>query len=156
MKNNYKKIFFAIIALTIVTWAFAHPYNVPGDCMEPTIKDGGHVFVNHVSPYIRQYRIGDIIAFNHEGKGWVSRIVALEADTVQITEGNVIVNGTTCQNGEILRSWSNWKYGTYAIDKPLQVPPAHVFVLSDNLSAQHDDSRIFGPISKDSIIGLVW
>ncbi|HNA62663.1 MAG TPA: signal peptidase I [Rhabdochlamydiaceae bacterium] len=156
MKNHYKTILFAIIALTIVTWAFAHPYNVPGDCMEPAIKDGSHVFVNHVSPYIRQYRIGDIIAFNHEGKGWVSRIVAVEADTVQITEGNVIVNGTTCQDGGILRSWSNWKHGNYAIDKPLQVPPAHVFVLSDNLSAQHDDSRIFGPISKDSIIGLVW
>ena len=156
MKNNYKKIFFAIIALTIVTWAFAHPYNVPGDCMEPAIKDGGHVFVNHVSPYIRQYRIGDIIAFNHEGKAWVSRIVAVEADTVQIIEGNVIVNGTTCQDGGIFRNWSDWKYGTYAIDKPLQVPQAHVFVLSDNLAAQHDDSRIFGPISKDSIIGLVW
>jgi len=27
---------------------------------------------------------------------------------------------------------------------------------SNNLAAQHDDSRIFGPISKDSIIGLVW
>lgn len=156
MKNNYKTILFAIIALTIAKWTFAHQYNVPGDCMEPAIKDGSHVFVNHVSPYIRQHRIGDIIAFNHEGKGWVSRVVALETDTIQITEGNVIVNGTTCQDGEILRSWSNWKHGTYAIDKPLQVPSAHVFVLSDNLSAQHDDSRIFGPISKDSIIGLVW
>ena len=156
MKNHYKTILPAILALAIVTWAFAHPYNVPGDCMEPAIKDGSHVFVNHMSPYLRQYRIGDIIAFNHEGKGWVSRIVALEDDTVQIAEGEVIVNGITCQDGGILRSWSNWKHGTYAIDKPLQVPPAHVFVLSDNLSAQHDDSRIFGPIAKDAIIGVVW
>lgn len=124
--------------------------------MEPTIKDGSHVFVNHISPYLRQYRIGDIIAFNHEGKGWVSRIVALEADTIQIIEGAVIVNGVACRGGGILRSWPNWKHGTYAIDHPLQVPQAHVFVLYDNLAAQHDDSRTFGPISKDSIIGLVW
>jgi|JI9StandDraft_1071089.scaffolds.fasta_scaffold38530_3 signal peptidase I len=157
IKNNYKTIFLTFFSLIIVSWAFAHPYNVPGDCMEPAIKDGSHVFVNHISPYLRQYQIGDIIAFNHEGKGWVSRIVALEADTVQITEGEVIVNGdANCKDRGILRSWSNWKHGVYAIDKPLKVPPDHVFVLSDNLSAQHDDSRVFGPISKNSIIGLVW
>jgi len=153
---NKKFTVFAIIVLTIVTWAFAHPYHVPGDCMEPAVKDGSHVFVNHVSPYIRKYQIGDIIAFNYDGKAWVSRIVGLETDVVQITEGNVIVNGATCQNDGILRSWLNWMYGTYAVDKPFQVPLDHVFVLSDNLSAQHDDSRVFGPISKNSIIGLVW
>ena len=124
--------------------------------MDPAIKDGSHVFVNHISPYLRQYQRGDIIAFKHEGKEWVSRIVALETDTVQITEGKVTVNEVTHQDDKIFRSWSNWKYGTYAVDKSFQVPLAHVFVLSDNLSAQHDDSRVFGPISKNSITGLVW
>ena len=156
MKNHYKMIVLVVSVLTIVTWGFAHPYNVPGDCMEPAIKDGSHVFVNHISPYLRQYQIGDIIAFKYEGREWVSRIVALETDTVQITEGNVIVNGVAHQDDKIVRSWFNWKYGTYAVDKLFQVPLAHVFVLSDNLSAQHDDSRVFGPIAKDSIVGLVW
>jgi signal peptidase I len=156
MKNRYKMTIFVVSALTIVTWAFAHPYNVPGDCMEPAIKDGSHIFVNHVSPYLRRYRIGDIIAFKHEGKGWVSRVVALEADTIEITEGSVVVNGNALQNAGICRSWANWRYGAYAIDNQLQVPLGHVFVLSDNLSAQHDDSRVFGPISNQSIIGQVW
>jgi signal peptidase I len=156
MKKHYKMITLVVSVLTVVTWAFAHPYNIPGDCMEPAIKDGSHVFVNHISPYLRQYQIGDIIAFKHEGKEWVSRIVALEAETVQITEGKVIVNGVAQQSNKIFRNWSNWKYGTYAIDRSFQVPLAHVFVLSDNLSAQHDDSRVFGPISENSIVGLVW
>ncbi|MEI8124523.1 MAG: signal peptidase I [Parachlamydiaceae bacterium] len=156
MKKHYKVIALIVPLLTIVTWAIAHPYNVPGDCMEPAIKDGSHVFVNHISPYLRQYQIGDIIAFKHEGKEWVSRIVALETDTVQITESKVTVNGTAQQSDKVFRNWSNWKYGTYAIDKSFQVPLGHVFVLSDNLSAQHDDSRVFGPISENSIVGLVW
>lgn len=156
MKKHYKMIILVVSVLTIVTWAFAHPYNVPGDCMEPAIQDGSHVFVNHISPYLRQYQVGDIIAFKHEGKGWVSRIVALETDIVQITEGKVTVNGAAQQSDKIFRNWSNWKYGTYAIDESFEVPLAHVFVLSDNLSAQHDDSRVFGPISENSIVGLVW
>lgn len=59
-------------------------------------------------------------------------------------------------NTGIHRNWSGWKLGTYAIDKPFQVPSDHVFVLSDNLSAMHDDSRVFGPISHSSILGLLW
>ncbi len=145
-----------VVALIIGVQAFAKPYHVPGDCMEPAIKDGQYIFVNRVSPYLRQHQIGDIIAFNHEGKGWVSRVVALETDTIQIIEGSIVVNGVALQNAGIHRSWPNWRYGAYAIDKQLQVPPGHVFVLSDNLSAQHDDSRVFGPISNESIIGLVW
>lgn len=84
-----------------------------------------------------------------------SRIVALEADTIQIIEGNLIVNGDVLQDN-IHRNWVGWKYGVFAVETTFQVPTNSVFVLSDNLSAQHDDSRIFGPISKKSILGRVW
>jgi len=131
MKNHYKTIILIVVALIIGVQAFAKPYHVPGDCMEPAIKDGQHILVNRVSPYLRQHQIGDIIAFKHEGKGWVSRIVALETDTIQITEGSVVVNGVAIQDGGIHRSWPNWRYGAYAIDEQLQVPPGHIFVLSD-------------------------
>ncbi len=154
--NTYKIIVLIVITLIIAVFAFARPYRVPGDCMEPAVKDGSSVFLNRTLPYLRQYQIGDIIGFKHEGKAWISRIVALETNTIQIIEGSIIVNGEALNDAGICRSWPNWKHGVYAINKPLQVPLAHVFVLSDNLSAQHDDSRVFGPIAKKSILGLVW
>lgn len=88
--------------------------------MEPAIRDGRLYFLNRVSPYIRQYRIGDIIAFKHEERLWISRIVALEASTIQIIEGSVIVDGTVLESKGIHRNWSGWKYGVYAIDTPFQ------------------------------------
>jgi len=106
--------------------------------------DGKLYFLNRISPYLRHYQIGDIIVFKHEGKDWISRIVAVENNTIEITESRIVVNGVPLNDGEIHRNWSGWKQGTHAIDKPLQVPADHVFVLSDNLSAKHDDSRIFG------------
>lgn len=155
-KSKYKIIIFTVVALIIVVQAFAKPYHASGDCMEPAIKDGQLCFLNRTSAYLRPYQIGDIIAFKHEEKAWVSRVVALETDTIQIIEGTVVVNGVPLSDAKIHRSWANWKQGIYAIDKPLQIPLAHVFVLSDKLSAHHDDSRIFGPVSTESIIGLVW
>lgn len=156
MINKYKIIGLTVISLIIAILIFAKPYPLQGDCMEPAVKDGQLVFLNRILPYLRKYQIGDIILFKHEGKVWISRIVALETDTIQITQESIVVNGLKLSDVGIHRSWAGWKHGIYAIDKPLQLPPGHVFVLSDNLSAQHDDSRVFGPISKESILGLVW
>ncbi len=41
------------------------------------IKDGSLHFVDRMSPYLREYQNGDIIAFEHEKKMWFARIVAL-------------------------------------------------------------------------------
>lgn len=152
---------YIIIALTVVLFIIAGrqiaaPTRISGDCMEPAVKDGELYFLNRLFPYLRNYQIGDIIVFKHEGKEWFSRIVALENNTIQITEGRIDLNGIALDDKEIHRNWSGWKLGSYAIDKPFQVPADHVFVLSDNLAAQHDDSRVFGPISNSSIIGLLW
>ncbi len=156
IKFTFKSILATLIAMIIVAWVCAWPWRVSGDCMEPAVKDGQYCFLNRLAPYLRQYQIGDIVLFKHEGKVWISRIVGLATNTLQIREGSVIVNGAALENTKIQRNWTGWKQGSYAIDTPLEIPQGHVFVLSDNLSAQHDDSRVFGPISKSSIIGLVW
>ncbi len=160
MKNNkYKIIILAVLTVILLITAgriFFEPFRIFGDCMEPAIKNEQLTFLNRISPYLRHYQIGDIIVFKHEGKEWISRIVALENNIIQITERRVIVNGAALDDKGIHRNWSGWKHGTYAIDKPFQVPAGHVFVLSDNLSVEHDDSRVFGPISNSSILGLIW
>lgn len=159
IKNNKYKIIsltFLLILLIFLGRELATPYRLSGDCMEPAIMDGKLYFLNKISPYLRPYKIGDIIVFKHEGKDWIARVVAVENNIIQITEGNVIVNGVALDEKGIHRNWSGWKQGVHAIDKPLQVPADHIFVLSDNLSASHDDSRVFGPISNSSIVGLIW
>lgn len=123
--------------------------------MEPAVKDGQWYFVNHISPYFKNYAHDEIIVFKHEEKAWVSRVVALAGDTLLITDGNLIINGIPAQD-KVQRNWEHWEQGAYAINKSLRIPADHVFVLSDNLSANHDDSRVFGPIAKKNILGVVW
>ncbi len=154
MKQNiYGAIIFTAIVLIIGISLFARPYRISGDCMEPAVKDGQLCFLNRISPYLRHYKIGDIVLFKHDEKIWISRIVALENDTIQITDGSVSVNGVS---DKVHRSWAHWEHGTHAINKPLKIPTNHVFVLSDNLAAQHDDSRVFGPVPQNAILGLIW
>jgi|GEM_PF-943918 len=144
------------VILIAVYLLIAQPYKISGDCMEPKIKDGQLCFLNRIPSFLKKYRINDIILYKHESKVWISRIVALGSNTVQITNGNIIVNDIPLKNMGIIRNWDNWKFGIYAIDKPIKIPTDHVFVLSDKLSAHHDDSRVFGPIPTNSILGVVW
>ncbi len=148
--------FTVFVILMIFAWMIVNPFRISGDCMEPAISDGKIYFCNKLSAYLRHYKIGDIVAFKHENKVWISRIVALEDDTIQITEKQLIVNNHLVNEPKILRNWENWNYGTYAIQQPLIVPKNHVFVLSDNLCCQHDDSRVFGCIHQSSLVGLIW
>ena len=150
---NYCLLLFIVIL--VIFKMFAQPFRISGDCMEPAIKDGKLYFLNRVSPYFRQYHIGDIVAFKHEKKDWIARIVALENDIIKISEQNITVNNILLYD-TVSRNWIDWKYGTYAVDKSIKVPLNCMYVLSDNLSSHHDDSRVFGPISKDLILGIIW
>ena len=134
----------------------AAPSYISGDCMEPAVKDGSYVFLNRITPYVRDCRINEIITFEYEGKMWISRVVGLEGDTIEINDNGISLDGVICQEKEFKRDWDSWKYGTYAVAKSLKIPLGHVYVLSDKLSAHHDDSCVFGPISKASIVGVVW
>ncbi len=155
-KKKYTIIILTAISLLFLVRAFAEPYHISGDCMEPAFMDGQRYFLNRVSPYLRQYQADDVVLFKHDEKVWISRIVALGGETVSLTEGNIVVNGVAHQDGKVQRNWADWKFGSYGVETPLQIPQDNFFVLSDNLTAHHDDSRVFGPISRESIIGLVW
>lgn len=152
---NKKIAVFTIVILIMIGIGWSQVYRISGDCMEPAIRDGHFYWVDRISPLLRQYQMGDIVTFKHEEKMWISRVVALEGDTISLAEGKVIINGRDLQDN-VLRNWSGWNYGTFAIDKPFTVPKDSIFVLSDNLSAQHDDSRVFGSISKSELSGWVW
>lgn len=150
------KIIFLLIIMSMMVLLIAQPYRISGDCMEPAIMDGHLYFLNRLSPYLRQPKIDDIILFKHNGKIWISRIVALGSDKILISNSSIMVNSVVRDNSDIHRNWSNWKYGIYAINSTFQVATNHVFVLSDNLSAHHDDSRVFGSIATKSILGVIW
>lgn len=148
---------YIFLALTIaIGLTLAWPYRISGNCMEPAISDGHLYFVNKISPYLRRYKIGDVILFNRNNHVWISRIVALGSDKIQISDRSVILNDDARLSNDIKRNWLDWKFGTYAINRPFYVPLKYVYVLSDNLSAHHDDSRVFGPIPVKSIIGIIW
>ena len=94
---------------------------------------------------------GDIVVFdppNGDDKPYIKRVLALEGETVSIRNGSVFVDGIELEEPYI-RDGITECNGSQC---EWTVPQGSVFVMGDN-RRNSTDSRGFGPVQVDSIIG---
>lgn len=106
---------------------------------------------------------GDIIVFEappDPTRDFVKRVIAVPGDTVELRRGVVYVNGKLQPDPpEVIRSAANFPLHTIGPDDADDPDTAEVeggyFVLGDNRPASND-SRSWGTVPRESIIGKVW
>ena len=116
--------------------------------MEPHIASGEYVLINTVAYRVGSPHRGDIVAFRRDGDArglFIKRIVGLPGDRVRVDRGTVFVNGVALTEPYV-------RYPDARSFPETGVPPASVYVLGDN-RAQSEDSRFFGPIPDDRLVG---
>lgn len=122
---------------------------VSGDDMKPALRAGD---IQLVYCFPSDLWNNDVVSYEANGKVRTGRIVARPGDTVEITEDQKLkVNNGTVSEGEIY-------YSTPAYDSdvtyPLILGDNEYFILSDFREGA-SDSRQFGPVSRENIIGKV-
>jgi signal peptidase I len=155
------------------------PYQIPSESMEPTLDVGQRVLVNRFLYHFSDPGIGDIVVF-HPPQGaelgnqcgvprasgtpcseptaeksnvnFIKRIVAGPGDMVAIENGHPVVNGEVANEDFILPCAPG---GECNLPTPITVPPDHYFMMGDN-RGESDDSRFWGPIPRDWIIGKAF
>lgn len=104
--------------------------------MAPRLIPGDRVLALSARP-----KRGRLIFFPHPHRAdfWmVKRIVGLPDEKVAITGGKVVVDGQ-----ELAERWTT---GETSPDGAWDLPPGHVFVLSDARHRTSADSRTLGPV----------
>jgi signal peptidase I len=138
---------FAIAML--VQFFLVKPFTIHQVSMEPTLVEGDRILLNRLVYHFRDPRSGDVVVFNspvNDDEDLVKRIVAVAGDEVAVRDGSLYVNGVAQTEPYLLEQDFQGEY------PPTVVPPGHVFVMGDNRN-NSGDSRMFGPIPTDSIIG---
>lgn len=141
----------------VVIYAFLfRPYQVNGDSMLPNFHDGEYILTNLITLRLNDIEKGEVIVFkapNNHDKDYIKRVIATEGDTVRIENGNVYVNGMLVNEGEYLPTDFRTSNGPFLREgQEVTVPVDQYFVLGDNRDFS-SDSREWGFVSRDEIIG---
>lgn len=94
----------------------------------------------------------DVMVFEKDGKRYVGRIVARGGDSVEITDqATLVVNGSTVLENDIYYSTPRYETGW---SYPVDLAADEFFILCDYREGARD-SRYFGPVSRDEVLGKV-
>ncbi len=119
---------------------------VPSDSMEPTLRPGDHLLLDHRE---RPVVAGDILVVRHDGDLIVKRVVATGGQTVGLEDGVLVVDGVP--HAEPYADLFGQK-GVY--DGPHTVPAGQLWLLGDHRLTSVD-SRSFGPVPVSDVTGRV-
>ena len=146
-------------SLFIVVYLFImQPNQVKGASMDPTFNTGDYIFTSKVTYKFRGYNRGDVVVFKSPKNPdieYIKRIIGLPGDKVMVKDSEVFVNGIKLAENYIAAKTNLWENGFSKNGEEITVPGGELFVMGDN-RPRSSDSREFGPVPEDSIIGQVF
>jgi len=168
------------LALAIQAWLIK-PYQIPSGSMEPTLDVGQRVLVNRFLYHFSDPSIGDIVVFHppagaseqppscaaphrpdqacpeateeESGENFIKRIVAGPGDTLAVRNGHPVVNGVEKTDEPYILPCGT--ANVCNLPQPITIPADHYFMMGDH-RGESDDSRYWGPIPRDWIIGKAF
>jgi signal peptidase I len=84
---------------------------------------------------------------------FIKRIVAGPGDTLSVEDGHPVVNGEIQDDEDFIKPCGD--SSSCNLPDEITIPPDHYFMMGDNRGAS-DDSRYWGPVPRDWIIGQAF
>jgi signal peptidase I len=143
----------------------AQPYKVQQKSMQRTLEEDQYVLVDKLTPRFDAYNRGDIVVFEppqdwgESGTPFIKRVIGEPGDTVEIRDdGLVYVNDTPLDEPYLYADEDGG--APQPTTPPLEqstwtVPEGELFLMGDHRS-NSADSRTFGPVPLDRVIGRAW
>ena len=157
-----------LVLTLLIFWVIqsfvAQPYRVEQQSMETTLEPDQYVLVDKLTPRWDTYKRGDIVVFTpppdwQSGSAatpYIKRVIGIGGDTIDIHDGKVFVNGVELVEPYVFKEGGQ----TQETEDVLQtgewaVPRGELFLMGDHRKSSAD-SREFGTVAVDKVIGRAW
>ena len=155
------------LALTLIIFVviqnfIAQPYKVQQSSMERTLMQEQYVLVDKLTPRFDEYKRGDIVVFTPP-EDWVGadrtpfikRVIGVGGDSVEIHDGGVYINDERLDEPYIYAESDGSVQTTDAAQERWVIPGDELFLMGDHRQ-DSADSRAFGPVPVNQVIGRAW
>jgi signal peptidase I, bacterial type len=147
-----RDLFISVVLAILVILFLYQPVKVEGTSMMPALVDQERIFINK---FVYRFGIGqidrgDMVVFWFPGdptKSYIKRVIGVPGDTVEVDNGNVIVNGHHLDETYVIE-----EYRDHQSMAAFKVQPEEYFVLGDHRSSSND-SRSWGTVPRKYIYG---
>jgi len=160
-------LFAAVVIALFVRLVLVQAYHIPSASMVPTLEEGDRVVVNRLSYQFGEVGRGQVVVFKKpQGSSGqndlIKRIIGLPGETIRFADNQVYVNGLRLEEPYLAEQDSTrprltipgCAQTTPAPDTCV-VPEGTIFMMGDNRLGS-SDSRVFGPIEIDSVVGRAF
>ena len=159
MKKEILSWVFYIGFVLVLTWVIitfvGQRTRVDGRSMENTLHNGDNLIVEKLSYRFSDPKRFDIIVFPPTGKKeyYIKRIIGLPGETVQIKDGQILINGEVYNEKDEFPAITNAGLAS----EPITVGKGQYFVLGDNRNNSEDSRHNgMGLVDSDRIVGKLW
>lgn len=159
-----------LVAITIALFAF-QSYKVDGQSMVNTLHDGDRLIINKLPRTLARLtgnnyipHRGDIVVFSEKddrsssqpapNRQLIKRVVGLPGDRVVVKNGQITIFNSANPGGFNPDNNPDWRLSDTTTNGALDVElgARQIYVFGDNRSNSMD-SRSFGPIDTDQVVG---
>jgi signal peptidase I len=123
-------------------------YRIAGNSMRPTFADGDRVLVTNYPALTGGVTVGDTVIAESGGETLIKRVIGVPGDVLEFVHGTCRRNGSvesTMPPAEFIDDFSDGRY---------VLGDNEYFLAGDNRRISVD-SRAFGPLTEDAIVGEV-
>lgn len=127
-------------------------FRIEGYSMEPNLHQGQYLIVNKaVYRWLHPPQRGDIVVFEYPrapDRDFIKRVIGLPGEMIEVRDGSIYINGVLLDEPYLSEP-------THSNMAPRTLGSDEYFVIGDNRD-NSSDSRSWGPLPRDNIIGKAW
>lgn len=171
----------ALVLAFVIQAVLVKPFRIPSQSMEPALNVSQRVLVDRVSYRFGEPERGDIVVFKppagadtemcgvpsepadghpcarptsgESRDNFIKRIVALPGERIKVIDNRVYINGRRQDEPFVNKGTPCEELCN--LPREIEVPPGHFFMMGDN-RGESADSRQWGPVPEDSIVGQAF
>jgi len=148
----------SLLIILPVRYFLIQPFYVKGASMEPNFYENEYLVIDELTYRMREAERGEVVVFKYpldRSQYFIKRVIGLPGEHVEISNGKITIKNSEYPEGFVLDEDLYLPEGLYtAGEKKVDLSGDDYFLLGDHRGASMD-SRVFGPVGKNLIIGKV-